>query len=101
MKKYAIYRAPKKVDRDLGKHELVGVEHGEDIYAATDAILRAVRTDLSENPEYEGCDVAAYAPEPMDEAFRTKRYQYYVTGSVAPIRAAENILVDYGIIETE
>lgn len=101
MKKYTIYRAPGKVDRDLGKHELVGVEYGGDIYAATDAILRAVRADLSENPEYEGCDAGAYAPEPMDESFRTKRYQYYVTGTVAPVRAFENILVGYGIIETE
>lgn len=101
MKKYLIYRAPKKIDRDLSKHELVGVEYGEDIDAVTDTIIRAVTDDLSGNPEYSGCEVFAYAPEPMEESKRTQRYQYHVTGVVSPVSAKENILVNYGIIERE
>lgn len=101
MKKYLIYRAPKEIDRDLSKHELVGVEYGENIDAVTDTIIRAVTDDLSGNPEYAGCEVFAYAPEPMDESRRTRRYQFYVTGVVSPVSAKENILVDYGIVERE
>lgn len=101
MKKYTIYRAPKQVDRDLGKHELVGVEYGEDIYSVTDALIRAVTADLSENPKYAGCETFAYAPESMKEFHRTERYQYFITGVVSPPVAEKNILIDYGIVETE
>lgn len=101
MKKYLIYRAPKEIDRDLSKHELVGVEYGEDIDAVTDIIIRAVTDDLSGNPEYAGCEVFAYAPEPMNQSKRTRKYQYHVTGVVSPVSAKENILVNYGIIERE
>ena len=101
MKKFMIYRAPNQVDRDLSKHELIGVEYGADIYAASDAIIRTVKGDLSENPEYTGSGVSAYAPEPMEEFRKTRRYQYYVTGVVMPAVADKNILVNYGIIEQE
>lgn len=101
MKKYTIYRAPNKVDRDLSKHELVGVEYGADIEAAANAIIRVIKDDLSENPEYAGCEVSAYAPEPMEDYKRTRRYQYSATGVVLPISAKENILVEYGIVEQE
>ncbi|MVB12749.1 hypothetical protein CAFE_34930 [Caprobacter fermentans] len=101
MKKYLIYRAPKEIDRDLSRHELVGVEYGADIDAVTDAIIRAVTDDLSGNPKYAGCEVFAYAPEPMDESRRTQQYQYRVTGVVSPVSAKENILINYGIIEWE
>ena len=92
--------APKQADRDLGKHELVGVEYGEDIYDTTDALIRAVCDDLSGNPEYSGSEVYAYAPEPMQSFHRTKRYQFYMTGVISPSYAEKNTLVDYGIIET-
>ena len=103
MKKYLIYRAPKEIDRDLSKHELVGVEYGADIDTVADAIIRVVTDDLSGNSEYAGCDVFAYAPEPMNESKRTRQYQYqyHVTGVVSPVSAKENILVNYGIIERE
>ena len=100
MNKYMIYRAPKQVDRDLGKHELVGVEYGEDIYTAADALIRAVCDDLSGNPEYSGSEVYAYAPEPMQPFHRRNRYQFYMTRVVSPAYAEENTLVDYGVIET-
>lgn len=98
MKKYTVYRSEGKADRNLNKHALIAIEYGEDIDAATDHILRAVKDDLSENPRYAGCDVTAYAPEERTHA-RTKRYQYYVTGAVMPPNAPKNILVDYGVIE--
>ncbi len=101
MKKYMIYRTLNQVDRDLDKHELIGIESGEDIYAATHAIIRAVTNDLSENPEYAGSQVSAYAPEPIEEFRKTRRYQYYVTGKVMPVIADKNILVEYGIMEQE
>ncbi len=101
MKKYMIYRAPGKVDRDLGRHELVGVEYGSDIWDVTDDLIRAVCDDLSGNPEYEHCEVYAYAPENAPEYFRTKRYQYWMDGIVSPPAAKTNTVISYGIIETE
>lgn len=100
-KKYLIYRVPKEIDCDLSKHELVGVEYGADIETVADAIIRVVTDDLSGNSEYAGCEVFAYAPEPMDESKRTQRYEYHVTGVVSPVSAKENILVNYGIVERE
>ncbi len=103
MKKYLIYRAPKEIDRDLSKLELVGVEYGADIDTVADAIIRVVTDDLSGNSEYAGCDVFAYVPEPMNESKRTRQYQYqyHVTGVVSPVSAKENILINYGITERE
>lgn len=101
MKKYLIYRAPKEIDRDLSKHELIGVEYSSDIDAVAGAIIRAVTDDLSGNPEYAGCEVFAYAPERMEEFRRTRRYQYHVTGVVSPVSAKENVLVNYGVIEQQ
>lgn len=101
MKKYMIYRAPKKVDRDIRQHELVGVEYGEDIDAVTDALIQVVCDDLSGNPAYERCEVYAYAPEDVPSYFRTKRYQYHMDGIVSPPVAETNTVVSYGITETD
>ena len=103
MKKFVMYRSLKggKIDRDLGKHELVGVEYGEDIDAVTDTLIDVVCDDLAGLPEYEHCETWAYAPEEMEDFRRTKRYQYYMGGVVSPPNAKENILYEYGIIETE
>ena len=100
MKKYTVYRADGPVDRNLDTHVLIAIEYGEDIDAAADDILRAVMTDLSEAPQYAGCEVTASPPELRVYA-RTMRYEYYVTGIVAPPNASENILVDYGVKEQE
>ena len=101
MKKYMIYRAPGKVDRDLGRHELVGVEFGEDIFDVTDTLIQTVCDDLSGNPEYGRCRVFAYPPEDVPNYFRTKRYQYYMDGIISPPVAETNTVITYGIIETE
>ena len=52
MKKFVLYRSLKggKIDRDLGKHELVGVEYGEDIDAVTDTLIDVVCDDLAGLP---------------------------------------------------
>ena len=102
MKKYLIYRTTKGIDKEIKNHELIGIEYGDDIYAATDAIMRAVSDDLSENPEYAGCEVTACAPEEVDpNLIRTKRYQYETTGLIMPPHASKGSHVDYGIVEQE
>lgn len=53
--------------RQFGKHELVAVETGKNIDDVVDALIRAVRDDLAEMPEYAHCETAAYAPEPVQE----------------------------------
>lgn len=100
MKKYTVYRTEGQADRNLNKHVLIAIEYGEDIDAAADDIIRAVVQDLSEVPEYSGCDIAAWPPEKRDTV-KTKRYQYYVMGVVDIYNAPTNTLVDYGIIEQE
>ena len=70
-------------------------------FELTDALIRAVRDDLAEMPEYAHCETAAYAPELVKSFRRVKRYRYEMTGIVYPKYAKENILIDYGIIEEE
>ena len=41
----------------------------------------------------------AYAPEPVQEHRRVRRYQYEMMGVVYPQYAEKNILIDYGVIE--
>ena len=55
--------------------------------------------DLAEMPEYTHCETAAYAPEPIHEHRRVRRYQYEMMGVVYPQYAEKNILIDYGVIE--
>ena len=61
--------------------------------------IRDVRDDLAEMPEYAHCETAAYAPEPIQEHRRVRRYQYEMMGVVYPQYAEKNILIDYGVIE--
>ena len=50
-------------------------------------------------PDYEKYETAAFAPEPVKDFRRVKRYDYEMTGIVYPTHADKNILIDYGIIE--
>lgn len=97
--KYTLYRSFGNLDKDVKKHELIGVEFGNGIEDATDALIRAVADDLAGMPEYEHCETAAYAPERIHPFRRVKRYDYEMTGIVYPPDASENILIDFGITE--
>ena len=97
--KYKLFRSPGDLDKSVLKHELVAVEIGSSIDEVTDALIRAVRDDLAEMPEYAHCETAAYAPEPVQEHRRVRRYQYELMGIVYPQYAEKNILIDYGVIE--
>ena len=99
--KYKLFRSPGDLDKSVLKHELVAVEIGSSIDEVTDALIRAVRDDLAQMPEYAYCETAAYAPEPVKSFRRVRRYQYEVTGIVYPQYAERNILINYGIIEEE
>ena len=88
--KYKLFRSPGNLDKAVQNHELVAVET---------ALIRAVRDDLAEMPEYAHCETAAYAPEPVQEHRRVRRYQYEMMGVVYPQYAEKNILIDYGVIE--
>lgn len=97
--KYKLFRSPGDLDKSVLKHELVAVEIGGSIEEVTDALIRAVRDDLAEMPEYAHCETAAYVPEPVQEHRRVRRYQYEMMGIVYPRYAEKNILIDYGVIE--
>ena len=97
--KYKLFRSPGDLDKAVRKHELVAVETGKNIDDVVDALIRAVRDDLAEMPEYAHCETAAYAPEPVQEHRRVRRYQYEMMGIVYPQYAEKNILIDYGVIE--
>ena len=99
MMKYKLFRSPGDLDKAVRKHELVAVETGKNIDDVADALIRAVRDDLAEMPEYAHCETAAYAPEPVQEHRRVRRYQYEMMGVVYPQYAEKNILIDYGVIE--
>ena len=93
--KYKLFRSPGNLDKAVRKHELVAVEIGKSIDDVADALIRAVRDDLA----YTHCETAAYAPEPIQEHRRVRRYQYEMMGVVYPQYAEKNILIDYGVIE--
>lgn len=97
--KYKLFRSPGDLDKSVLKHELVAVEIGGSIEEVTDALIRAVRDDLAEMPEYAHCETSAYVPEPVQEHRRVRRYQYEMMGIVYPQYAEKNILIDYGVIE--
>lgn len=71
--KYLLYRSPGSIEKDVTKHELVAVEFGTDIYEVTEALVEAASQDLAGMPEYEGCQTAAYAPEPLKPFRRCHR----------------------------
>ena len=58
--KYKLFRSPGNLDKAVRKHELVAVETGKSIDDVADALIRAVRDDLAEMPEYAHCETAAY-----------------------------------------
>ena len=99
--KYKLFRASSDLDKSVRKHELIAVETGKSIDDVTDVLIRSVRDDLAEMPEYAHCETAAYAPELVKSFRRVRRYRYEMMGIVYPKYAEENILIDYGIIEEE
>lgn len=99
--KYILYRSLGDLDKAVKKHELVAVEIGKNIDDVADALIKAAADDLAGMPEFEHCETAAYAPEPIKDFRKVRRYQYEMTGIVYPSNADKNILIDYGIVETE
>lgn len=99
--RYKLFRSPGNLDKAVRTHELVAVETGKNIDDAADVLIRAVRDDLAEMPEYAHCKTASYAPEPVQSFRRVRRYRYEMMGIVYPKYAEENVLIDYGIIEEE
>ena len=88
--KYKLFRSPGDLDKAVRKHELVAVETGKSIDDVADALIRAVRDDLAEMPEYAHCETAAYVPEPVKSFRRVRRYRYEMMGSA----------LVYSIVET-
>lgn len=97
--KYLLYRSLGDIDKSVKNHELVAVEFGRDIDDVTDALIKAASDDLAAMPEYENCETAAYAPEPIKSFRRVRRYQYEMMGIVYPRYADKNVLIDFGIVE--
>ena len=97
--KYKLYRSFGNLDKDVRRHELVAVEYGTNLEAVTDALIHAVSDDLAGTPEYASYKTAAFAPAPVKEFRRVRRYDYEMTGIVYPPDADKNILIDCGIIE--
>ena len=50
--KYKLFRSPGNLDKAIRKHELVAVETGKNIDDVAEALIRDVRDDLAEMPEY-------------------------------------------------
>ena len=90
--KYLLYRSFGNLEKDVKKHELVAVEYGKDIGDVTDALIKAAADDLAGMPEYERCETAAYAPEPIKDFRKVRRYQYEMTGIVYPPNADIGIM---------
>ena len=92
--KYLLYRSPGSIEKAVTKHELVAVEFGTDIYEVTEELIKAAAQDLAGMPEYEGCQTAAYAPEPLKPFRKVKSYDYEMMGVVYPAPGDESIMLD-------
>lgn len=99
--KYVLYRSFGSIDEDVKKHELVGVEYGRNIDEVTDALVKDAAENLAVTPEYGRCETSAYAPEPIKEFRRVKRYQYEMMGIVYRPRSDKNVFTDFGVVEAE
>ena len=99
--KYILYRSLGDLDKAVKKHELVAVETGKNIDDVADALIKAAADDLAGMP-----NLSTVRQQPMHRSRsktfgRCARYQYEMTGIVYPPNADKNILIDYGIVETE
>ena len=101
MKKYKVFRSFRKIDKDVKQHELVAVEYGEDIDAVADRLIKAVTADAGALEKYDNghWEAAAYAPEPVQNFRKVKRYQYYLTAMLYPAFGEKNDQIEYGVIE--
>lgn len=97
--KYKLFRSLGNLDQQVLKHELVAVEYGKNIDEVASTLVKRATEDLAGLTEYEHCETGAYAPELLHSHRRVKRYQYEMTGVVSPPKAAENILIEFGIME--
>ena len=101
MKKFLVFRSFGNLDRDVRKHELVIVEYGVNIYAVTDALVKAVRDDATGIEKYRNYEAEVYAPESTPSDRRVKRYAYSITAVVSPANGQLGDIIDYGVIEEE
>lgn len=99
--KYKLYRSFGDLDKDVKKHELVAIEYGSTITEVEDALIKDVADDLAGDAEYTGYETTAYAPEPVKNFRKVKRYDYEMLGIVYPPHAETNVLIDFGIIEEQ
>ena len=100
MNKYTVYRSLGTIDRDIKKHIVAAVEYGKDVYAVTDALIKAVCDDALSIEKYrQWYTASAYAPEPVEDFRRVKRYAYYMTAVLSPERGEKNDLIEYGVTE--
>ncbi len=96
--KYKLFRSPVIWTRQSGSTNWLPWRPARTLMMRQ-TLIRDVRDDLAEMPEYAHCETAAYAPEPIQEHRRVRRYQYEMMGVVYPQYAEKNILIDYGVIE--
>ena len=99
--KYLIYRSFGNLDVSIRKHELVGVEYGQDIDDVTEKIVREIEDDMASIPDYKDWSIEVYAPEVVDWNRKVKRYQYVVYAVAKYPVAPKHKRIEYGIIETE
>ena len=102
MKKYTLFRSLGSVDRDVKKHELIGVEYGEDIDDVTDRLIQIANDDILSLPQFKtGFSSYSYAPEDIGIFMRVKRYSYYMTVVAAAKQAEKGGSIEYGIKEED
>lgn len=113
--KYIVYRFPDAVKFDPEreapylsegfsfpvKPELVAVEFGRDIFSVTDALIQAVKEDLSTTEAYARCSCTAYPPEDLYcvPCMSNEKFDYEISGVVYDYSKPENTVIYYGIQE--
>lgn len=103
LNQYKLFRPLNDLNRQVKKHELVGVVYGKDIYSVTNELMKIATDDMLGLPKYNhstGYSAHADPPQSIDDGmWRVKRYAYTMTVVVVPYIAEHNDLLDYGIME--
>lgn len=88
--KYLLYSETEDGDPE----EIIAVEHGCGIESVYDQLTQAIRDDLSEDPQFKGCEIDIYSYEQLEAN------KYTIQTVIRPPYAESNILIEYLVIES-
>ena len=99
--KYVLYKSNGKLNKEIKKHELIGVEFGEDIYSVENQLKKDIKDDLIESGYIESAeDIFIGGAVPSAVYGPAKRYRYGMEATFT-VGLDKSRTVEFGIKEVE